>query len=76
MYIPLLSKLDSHSRRLERRRLGWVAISGDLLGRSDEDTYGSGYGYGGGHSTIIPEGHPFAGRSAGGGTRDQIFGSK
>ena len=77
MYIPLLSKPHSHSRRLERRRLeSSVSISGDLLGRSGGDTFGCGYGHGGGHSTIIPEGHPFAGRSAGGGTRDQIFGSK
>lgn len=34
------------------------------------------YGYGGGDSIVIPEGQLFAGRSAGGGTRDQIFGSR
>ncbi|KAL4079790.1 hypothetical protein J3A83DRAFT_1156224 [Scleroderma citrinum] len=34
------------------------------------------YGYGGGKSIIIPSGQLFAGRSAGGGTRDQIFGSR
>ncbi|KAI6016125.1 hypothetical protein BKA83DRAFT_4338508, partial [Pisolithus microcarpus] len=34
------------------------------------------YGYGGGKSIVIPDGQPFAGRSAGGGTRDQIFGNR
>ncbi|KAI6112596.1 hypothetical protein F5141DRAFT_1108541 [Pisolithus sp. B1] len=34
------------------------------------------YGYGGGDFIVIPEGQLFAGRSAGGGTRDQIFGSR
>jgi len=34
------------------------------------------YGYGGGKPIIIPAGQPFAGRSAGGATRDQVFGTK
>ncbi|KAI6039605.1 amino acid permease-domain-containing protein [Pisolithus marmoratus] len=34
------------------------------------------YGYGGGESIVIPCGQLFAGRSAGGGTRDQIFGGR
>ncbi|KAI6016126.1 hypothetical protein PISMIDRAFT_113810 [Pisolithus microcarpus 441] len=34
------------------------------------------YGYGGGDSIVIPDGQPFAGRSAGGGTRGQIFGNR
>ncbi|KIM50671.1 hypothetical protein SCLCIDRAFT_34087 [Scleroderma citrinum Foug A] len=36
----------------------------------------SAYGYGGGKSITIPSGQLFEGRSAGGGTRNQIFGSK
>ncbi|KAI5987087.1 hypothetical protein EDD15DRAFT_2146347, partial [Pisolithus albus] len=34
------------------------------------------YGGGGGESIVIPDGQPFAGRSAGGGTRGQIFGNR
>ncbi|KAI6117450.1 hypothetical protein EV401DRAFT_2057844 [Pisolithus croceorrhizus] len=42
------------------------------LGKSSATAYGDG----GGDSIVIPDGEPFVGRSAGGGTRDQIFGSK
>ncbi|KAI6104448.1 hypothetical protein EDD16DRAFT_1730513 [Pisolithus croceorrhizus] len=42
------------------------------LGKSSATAYGDG----GGDSIPIPDGEPFAGRSAGGGTRDQTFGSK
>lgn len=41
-----------------------------------EKTSASAYGYGGGQSIIIPAGQLFAGRSAGGGTRDQIYGTR
>lgn len=41
-----------------------------------EKTSASAYGYGGGKSIIIPAGQLFAGRSAGGGTRDQIYGTR
>ncbi|KAN0084069.1 hypothetical protein V8E55_007573 [Tylopilus felleus] len=34
------------------------------------------YGSGGGRAIIIPAGHPFSGRSAGGGTRSQVFGTR
>ena len=75
MYVPLLSKSHSHSRRLERRQFEVeIFLSGDSLGKSDPEAYG--YGHGGGNSTVSPEGHPFAGRRAGGGTRDQVFGTK
>lgn len=45
---------------------------GGLFGKSSATSYG----YGGGKAAIIPAGQPFAGRSAGGGTRDQIYGTK
>lgn len=36
----------------------------------------SSYSRGGGAAAVIPAGLPFAGRSAGGGTRDQVYGSR
>ncbi|KAI5999711.1 hypothetical protein EDD15DRAFT_76125 [Pisolithus albus] len=42
------------------------------LGKSSATAYGGG----GGESIVIPDGQPFAGRSAGGGTRDQIYGNR
>jgi len=75
MYVPFLSKFKYSHSSLERRQTKEeVPFSGDSFGNSDADAYG--YGYGGGNSAVIPEGHPFAGRSVGGGTRDQIFGTK
>ncbi|KAI6138580.1 hypothetical protein BKA82DRAFT_4154451 [Pisolithus tinctorius] len=46
--------------------------SSGSLGKSSATAYG----YGGGESIVIPPGELFAGRSAGGGTRDEIFGSR
>jgi len=34
------------------------------------------YGCGGGRTVVIPSGHPFAGRTAGGGTRAEIYGTQ
>lgn len=45
---------------------------GSSHGKSSATTYG----YGGGKPIVIPAGQPFAGRSAGGATRSQIFGTK
>ncbi|KAI5994575.1 hypothetical protein F5J12DRAFT_856930 [Pisolithus orientalis] len=46
--------------------------SSGSLGKSSATAYG----YGGGESIVIPPDELFARRSAGGGTRDQIFGSR
>ncbi|KAJ8081454.1 hypothetical protein PM082_007299 [Marasmius tenuissimus] len=44
------------------------------IGGSSRST--SSYGRGGGAATVIPAGSLFAGRSVGGGTRDQIYGTR
>ncbi|KAL4079789.1 hypothetical protein J3A83DRAFT_4212468 [Scleroderma citrinum] len=51
-----------------------VPLSGgsSYLGKSSATAYG----YGGGKPIIIPAGQPFAGRSSGGGMRDQIYGTR
>ncbi|KAH9483897.1 hypothetical protein JR316_0003375 [Psilocybe cubensis] len=57
--------------------------SGRGSSRSSPINVGSGttkpatsYGFGGGKATTIPSGQLFAGRSAGGGNRDQVFGNR
>ncbi|KAG6331340.1 hypothetical protein ID866_7751 [Astraeus odoratus] len=47
-----------------------------LSGATSYFNSASAYGYGGGKAITIPSGQPFEGRSAGGGTRDQVFGTK
>lgn len=49
-----------------------VPISGSTGGRSTATAYG----FGGGKATTIPAGQLFAGRVSGGGTRDQVYGSR
>jgi hypothetical protein len=39
-------------------------------------TSATSYGHGGGKAALIPLGQPFAGRTAGGGTRDQVYGNR
>lgn len=48
-----------------------VPISGATNGKRSAVSYGPG----GGKVTTIPQGQPFAGRSSGGGTRNQVYGS-
>ena len=64
MHVPFLSKSFSRSAHVEVQRRGFSfpdIVNGD---------------HGGGPSVTIPDGNPFAGRTAGGGTRRQIFGTK
>ncbi|GJE85389.1 hypothetical protein PsYK624_014680 [Phanerochaete sordida] len=51
-----------------------VPLSGSTGGSSGRSI--TAYGRGGGSATTIPSGQPFAGRSVGGGTRDQVFGTR
>ncbi|KZT69984.1 hypothetical protein DAEQUDRAFT_725971 [Daedalea quercina L-15889] len=46
-------------------------MSGLTLGKSDAVAYGAG----GGHPVTIPKGEPFAGRTSGGGTRGEVYGT-
>ncbi|KAH9933031.1 uncharacterized protein B0H18DRAFT_985213 [Fomitopsis serialis] len=48
-----------------------VPVSGATDGESDAEAYGSG----GGSSSVIPSGQPFAGRASGGGTRGEVYGT-
>ncbi|TFY68517.1 hypothetical protein EVJ58_g976 [Rhodofomes roseus] len=48
-----------------------VPVSGSTDGESDAVAYGAG----GGKSVTIPQGQPFAGRTSGGGTRGEVYGT-
>jgi len=50
-----------------------VSVSGKTGGKSSSATA---YGGGGGKVSTIPAGQPFAGRTVGGGNRDQVYGSQ
>ncbi|TCD60201.1 hypothetical protein EIP91_010551 [Steccherinum ochraceum] len=50
-----------------------VSVSGATGGRASTATA---YGPGGGLVSTIPDGQPFAGKSVGGGTRDQVYGTQ
>lgn len=49
-----------------------VSLGSGAGGRTSATAYGSG----GGRSSVIPPGQPFAGRSEGGGTRNDVYGTK
>ncbi|KAF9814144.1 hypothetical protein IEO21_05282 [Rhodonia placenta] len=48
-----------------------IPLSGSTGGKKTATTYGSG----GGRAVTIPAGQPFAGRTSGGGTRGQVYGT-
>lgn len=50
-----------------------TSVSGSVPGNSKTATA---YGGGGGKTTVIPSGQIFAGRTSGGGTRSQVFGTR
>ncbi|KAG6331314.1 hypothetical protein ID866_7774 [Astraeus odoratus] len=70
------SKGSSGSGKGSSSTGGGKTSSVSLSGATSYFNSASAYGYGGGKSITIPSGQPFEGRSAGGGTRDQVFGTK
>ena len=50
-----------------------ISVSGNTFGSGK--TTSTAYGSGGVKVTTIPQGQPFAGRTYGGGTRDEIYGT-
>jgi len=91
MYFPLISKRQQNDQQLYRRK-GGGGKGGGGGGKSGGGTgsgrsagsvsvagtskSASAYSAGGGAVTTIPAGSAFAGRTAGGGTRDGVYGTK
>ena len=67
------SKGKSSSGSSAGRTAKSLPLAGTLpVGKNSATVYGGG----GGKVVIIPSGSPFAGRTAGGGTRNQVYGSR
>ena len=91
MYFPLITKRSGTYDRQLYRRKGKSGGSGGKSGGGTSpvksstpiisDTGGTprnaiSYGAGGGPASVIPSGHLFAGRLAGGATRSQTYGNR
>jgi hypothetical protein len=82
MFVPFISKRSSWRKGLFRRKGGGGKGGGGSTARSSPISTGgksqsaTPHGFGGGPVSSIPAGQPFAGRSIGGGTRDQVYGTK
>ncbi|KAL0960247.1 hypothetical protein HGRIS_011879 [Hohenbuehelia grisea] len=78
MLIPFVTTRSTSSERLYRRDGdgGSPTSHSSSISAGGSTLTASTCGKGGGRSSTIPKGQFFAGRQQGGGTRDQVFGSK